>query len=72
MLLRDNPVLIRELLVTLRSPRSFVLQLIYVCVLGSLVFFYWPAGESARDRSALPWHGRCSTCSSWGNSFWWH
>src|SRR5271163_1665709 len=46
MLLRDNPVLIRELLVTLRSPRSFVLQLIYVCVLGSLVFFYWPAGES--------------------------
>ncbi len=31
MLLRDNPVLIRELLVTLRSPRAFVLQLLYVC-----------------------------------------
>jgi ABC-type transport system involved in multi-copper enzyme maturation permease subunit len=45
MLLRDNPVLIRELLVTLRSPRSFVLQLLYVCVLGALVYFYWPAGE---------------------------
>jgi ABC-type transport system involved in multi-copper enzyme maturation permease subunit len=45
MLLRDNPVLMRELLVTLRSPRSFVLQLLYVCVLGSLVYFYWPAGE---------------------------
>src|SRR5271156_234962 len=45
MLLRDNPVLMRELLVTLRSPRSFVLQLLYVCALGSLVYFYWPAGE---------------------------
>ena len=45
MLLRDNPVLTRELLVTLRSPRSFVLQLLYVCVLGALVYFHWPAGE---------------------------
>ena len=45
MLLRDNPVLIRELLVTLRSPRSFVLQMLYVCVLGALVYFYWPGGE---------------------------
>jgi ABC-type transport system involved in multi-copper enzyme maturation permease subunit len=45
MLLRDNPVLIRELLVTLRSPRSFVLQMLYVCVLGALVYYYWPAGE---------------------------
>ena len=30
---------------TLRSPRAFVLQLLYVCVLGALVYFYWPAGE---------------------------
>src|SRR5271163_1720904 len=45
MLIRDNPVLTRELLVTLRSPRSFVLQLLYVCALGALVYFYWPAGE---------------------------
>ncbi len=45
MLLRDNPVLIRELLVTLRSPRAFILQLLYVCALGTLVYFYWPAGE---------------------------
>ena len=30
---------------TLRSPRSFVLQLLYVCALGALVYFYWPAGE---------------------------
>jgi ABC-type transport system involved in multi-copper enzyme maturation permease subunit len=44
-MLRDNPVLTRELLVTLRSSRAFVLQLLYVCALGSLVFFQWPAGE---------------------------
>jgi ABC-type transport system involved in multi-copper enzyme maturation permease subunit len=42
MLFRDNPVLTRELLVTLRSPRAFILQLLYVCALGTLVFFYWP------------------------------
>ena len=52
MLLRDNPVLIRELLVTLRAPRSFVMQMLYVCVLGALVFFQWPAGdEGARQVS---------------------
>jgi ABC-type transport system involved in multi-copper enzyme maturation permease subunit len=45
MLFRDNPVLIRELLVTLRSPRSFVLQMLYVCALGAVVYFRWPAGE---------------------------
>ena len=45
MLFRDNPVLTRELLVTLRSPRAFVLQLLYVCASGALVYFQWPAGE---------------------------
>jgi ABC-type transport system involved in multi-copper enzyme maturation permease subunit len=45
MLLRDNPVLTRELLVTLRSPRSFILQFSYVLALGTLVYFYWPAGD---------------------------
>ncbi len=45
MLFHDNPVLTRELLVTLRSPRSFILQLLYVCALGALVYFYWPGGE---------------------------
>jgi ABC-type transport system involved in multi-copper enzyme maturation permease subunit len=45
MLIRDNPVLTRELLVTLRSPRAFLLQFLYVAALGALVFFYWPAGE---------------------------
>ena len=45
MLFRDNPVLIRELLVTLRSPRSFVLQMLYVCALGAVVYFRWPAAR---------------------------
>ncbi len=45
MLIRDNPVLIRELLVNLRSPRAFILQLVYVIFLGAVVYFYWPAGE---------------------------
>lgn len=53
MLLRDNPVLIRELLVNLRSPRSFILQLLYVAFLGTVVYFYWPAGgDSARQVSS--------------------
>ena len=43
MIFRDNPVLIRELLVTLRSPRAFVLQLLYVSLLGVVVYFAWPA-----------------------------
>src|SRR5947209_15704363 len=50
---RDNPVLARELLVNLRSPRAFVLQLIYVTFLAAVVFFYWPTGEDgARQVSA--------------------
>ena len=44
MLLRDNPVLNRELLVNLRSPRAFVLQFVYILFLGVVVYFYWPAG----------------------------
>ncbi|MHC5539078.1 ABC transporter permease [Singulisphaera rosea] len=43
MLLRDNPVLTRELLVNLRSNRAFALQLAYVLFLSALVYFYWPA-----------------------------
>jgi len=46
MILRDNPVLIRELLVNLRSPRSFLLQFVYVAFLGVMVYFAWPANES--------------------------
>jgi ABC-type transport system involved in multi-copper enzyme maturation permease subunit len=43
MIFRDNPVLIRELLVNLRSNRSFVLLFLYVSFLGVVVFFAWPA-----------------------------
>lgn len=42
MILRDNPVLSRELLVNLRSSKSFGLQLAYVAFLGVVVFFAWP------------------------------
>ena len=42
MLFRDNPVLTRELLVNLRSPRAFALQLAYVTFLAAVVYFYWP------------------------------
>ncbi len=42
MILRDNPVLIRELLVNLRSPRAFLLQFLYVAFLGVVVYFAWP------------------------------
>src|SRR5262249_15549228 len=45
MWLRDNPVLARELLVNLRSPRAFILQLMYVAFLAAVVYFSWPAGE---------------------------
>jgi ABC-type transport system involved in multi-copper enzyme maturation permease subunit len=43
MILRDNPVLIRELLVNLRSNRAFTLQLLYVSFLGVVVYFAWPS-----------------------------
>src|SRR5215217_586106 len=50
MLFRDNPVLTRELLVNLRSPRAFALQLIYVVFLSAVVYFYWPAeADGARQ-----------------------
>lgn len=45
MIFRDNPVLSRELLVNLRSNRSFAVQLVYVSLLGSMVYFAWPPGE---------------------------
>ncbi|GAC1472195.1 MAG: ABC transporter permease [Isosphaeraceae bacterium] len=53
MIFRENPVLMRELLVNLRSPRSFLLQFLYVIFLGSMVFFYWPSGvDSGRQVSS--------------------
>ncbi|WP_240911097.1 ABC transporter permease [Paludisphaera soli] len=52
--MRENPVLNRELLTTLRSPRSFVLQFVYVAALGALVYFYWPAGVDDGSRMVGP------------------
>jgi ABC-type transport system involved in multi-copper enzyme maturation permease subunit len=50
MILRDNPVLVRELLVNLRSPRAFLLQLAYVTFLGVVVYFAWPSGEGRTNQ----------------------
>ena len=50
MIFRDNPVLSRELLVNLRSSRSFLLQLCYVAFLGVVVYFAWPAGDEATNQ----------------------
>ena len=52
MILRDNPVLTRELLVNLRSPRAFVLQGLYVTFLGAVVYFYWPGGGANEQVSS--------------------
>lgn len=46
MLLHDNPVLTRELLVNLRSARSFAFQFAYVCVLAVVVYFAWPSSAA--------------------------
>lgn len=40
--LRENPVLQRELLVNLRTPRSFYLLLIYQVLLSTVVYLAWP------------------------------
>ncbi len=45
-MIRENPVLSRELLVNLRANRSFVLQFLYVAFLGVMVYFAWPAKEA--------------------------
>ncbi len=50
MLLRDNPVLSRELLVNLRSNRAFLLQLAYVSFLGVVVYFAWPTGPEGTNQ----------------------
>ncbi|MFT5525199.1 MAG: ABC-type transport system involved in multi-copper enzyme maturation permease subunit [Pirellulaceae bacterium] len=42
MYLFENPVLQRELLVNLRTPRSFILLLVYQCLLAAVVYFAWP------------------------------
>ncbi len=45
MFLLDNPVLQRELLVNLRMKRAFLLLLVYVGLLGLVVFAAWPAEQ---------------------------
>jgi len=45
MVLFDNPVLQRELVVNLRMTRSFVLLFAYVALLGMLVYAAWPAEQ---------------------------
>jgi ABC-type transport system involved in multi-copper enzyme maturation permease subunit len=39
------PVLQRELLVNLRTPRAFVLLLVYQMILAALVYFAWPQDQ---------------------------
>lgn len=46
MILRDNPVLARELLVNLRNPLSFYIQAAYVSVLGLMVYLAWQPGDA--------------------------
>jgi ABC-type transport system involved in multi-copper enzyme maturation permease subunit len=53
MYLLDNPVLQRELLVNLRMVRAFVLLLLYVGLLGMVVYAAWPPQERL-DLSSRP------------------
>ena len=43
MFLIENPVLQRELLVNLRMTRAFVLLLVYIALLGVVVYIAWPS-----------------------------
>src|SRR5205085_3227407 len=51
MYLLDNPVLQRELLVNLRMIRAFVLQFMYLGLLGLLVYFAWPHDQKIDTRN---------------------
>src|SRR5438270_639296 len=44
MIFDDNHVVSRVRFAMFRSPCAFILQLLYVCALGALVYFYWPEG----------------------------
>src|SRR5271154_1832897 len=43
MYLIENPVLQRELLVNLRMTRAFILLLVYIALLGLVVYVAWPS-----------------------------
>jgi ABC-type transport system involved in multi-copper enzyme maturation permease subunit len=45
----ENPVLQRELLVNLRTPRAFILLLLFQLLLASVVFFAWPKDNIRLD-----------------------
>jgi ABC-type transport system involved in multi-copper enzyme maturation permease subunit len=45
MLLRNNPVLQRELIVNLRTPRAFMLMLIYQVALAAVILIAYPRDE---------------------------
>ncbi|RMF39713.1 MAG: ABC transporter permease [Planctomycetota bacterium] len=45
MLLRENPVLQRELLTNLRASRSFILMLVYQLALGIVLLVAYPSGQ---------------------------
>jgi ABC-type transport system involved in multi-copper enzyme maturation permease subunit len=45
----ENPVLQRELLVNLRTPRAFVLLLLFQLLLAAVVFFAWPKDNIRLD-----------------------
>jgi ABC-type transport system involved in multi-copper enzyme maturation permease subunit len=53
MYLKDNPVLQRELLVNLRTPRAFILLFLYQALLGTMVYFAWPQ-ETRVDLASNP------------------
>ena len=50
MFVRDNPVLHRELMINLRTNRSFVMLFFFQLVLASVVYFAWPT-ETRLDLS---------------------
>ncbi len=54
MYLLENPVLQRELLVNLRTSRSFVLLLVYQVILAAVVYFAWPQDGLALDLTGRP------------------
>ncbi len=45
MYLLENPVLQRELLVNLRMIRAFILQGVYLLLLGLMVYYAWPTDQ---------------------------
>jgi ABC-type transport system involved in multi-copper enzyme maturation permease subunit len=51
-ILGQNPVLQRELLTSLRSGRAFILQAVFVAVLGTTIYLAWPQTQTLALESA--------------------